>query len=41
MVAWVRETKPDAPAKAAVVTNVTRVQVCHSGLDRGKDGELR
>jgi len=37
MVAWVRETKPDAPAKAAVVMKVTNVFVCHSGADRGKD----
>jgi hypothetical protein len=37
MVAWVKETKPDAPAKAAVVMTVTNVFVCHSGADRGKD----
>jgi len=37
MVAWVKETKPDAPAKAAVVMTVTNVFVCHSGDDRGKD----
>lgn len=37
MVAWVKKTKPDAPAKAAVVMQVTNVFVCHSGADRGKD----
>ncbi len=37
MVAWVKESKPDAPAKAAVVMTVTNVFVCHSGADRGKD----
>ncbi len=36
-VAWVRESKPDIAAKAAVVVTVTNVFVCHSGADRGKD----
>lgn len=37
MVHWVKETKPDAPAKAAVVLHVEHVYVCHAGPDRGKD----
>ncbi len=37
MVAWVKETKPDAPARAAAVMKVTNVFVCHSGADRGTD----
>jgi uncharacterized protein len=37
MVEWVKETKPDAPAKSAVVLRVDSVYVCHSGSDRGKD----
>ena len=37
MVAWVKESKPDAPAKAAVVMTVTNVFVCHPAADRGKD----
>jgi predicted pyridoxine 5'-phosphate oxidase superfamily flavin-nucleotide-binding protein len=40
MVAWVKETKPDAPAKAAVVLNVASVFVCHAGPDRGNDVAL-
>ncbi len=37
MVAWVKEKKPDAPAKAAVVLRVENVFMCHAGADRGKD----
>ena len=36
MVSWVKEKKPDGPAKAAVVLRVESVYVCHAD-DRGKD----
>jgi uncharacterized protein len=39
MVPWVKEKKPDAPAKAAVVLRVESVFVC-SAEDRGKDVAL-
>jgi predicted pyridoxine 5'-phosphate oxidase superfamily flavin-nucleotide-binding protein len=37
MVSWVKEKKPDAPAKAAIVLRVEHVYICHAGPDRGKD----
>jgi predicted pyridoxine 5'-phosphate oxidase superfamily flavin-nucleotide-binding protein len=40
MVAWVKEAKPDAPAKAAVVLSVEQVFICHAGPERGKDVAL-
>jgi predicted pyridoxine 5'-phosphate oxidase superfamily flavin-nucleotide-binding protein len=39
-VAWVKESKPDIAAKAAVILRVTNVFVCHSG-ERGKDVALQ
>ena len=39
MVSWVKEKKPDAPAKAAVVLQVESVYVCHAD-ERGKDVAL-
>jgi uncharacterized protein len=39
MVSWVKEKKPDAPAKAAVVLRVENVYICHAD-GRGKDVAL-
>ena len=39
MVSWVKEKKPDAPAKAAVILRVENVYVCHAD-DRGEDVAL-
>ena len=39
MVSWVKQKKPDAPAKAAVVLRVENVYICHAD-GRGKDVAL-
>ncbi len=39
MVSWVKQKKPDGPAKAAVVLRVEQVYVCHAD-DRGRDVAL-